>query len=106
MVDRFFFDGVNTGGYEFTIHQAVEYPPFILPDRTDAPFSILDQAVMTAEIAANLVIFKCFIYQSRVFHEQVPFSVLAAEKNGAVSQRVNTAPVSSGQVDYFLLFFR
>jgi uncharacterized FAD-dependent dehydrogenase len=48
MIKRFFFNGVDVPGNEFSIGVSIEDPSSILPDVTDAKFSVGDEAMVAA----------------------------------------------------------
>jgi hypothetical protein len=48
MIKRFFFYGVDVSGNEFSIGMSIEDPSSILPDVTDAKFSVGDEATVAA----------------------------------------------------------
>jgi hypothetical protein len=61
MIKRFFFYGVDVSGNEFSIGMSIEDTSSILPNVTDAKFSVGDEAMVAAQEAGNLIFFHLFI---------------------------------------------
>jgi len=73
VVERFFFDGVDVLGNEFSIGVGIENTASIFSDVADAKFSIGDQAMVAAQKAGNLIVFH-FVIKYRFFeHGLSPF---------------------------------
>ena len=67
MEQGLFFDGIAVAGNHLSIYKAEECSGTIFPNSTKPFFSVLDQAVMAAQDAANLIIFSFFV-QIGLFH--------------------------------------
>ena len=57
MEQGLFFDGIAVAGNHLSIYKGEECSGTIFPNSTKPFFPVLDQAVMAAQDAANLIIF-------------------------------------------------
>jgi hypothetical protein len=64
MKERFFFYGVDVLGYRFAVDQRVKPAPGVFPDLAKPPVAGPDDAVMTAELAADGLIVLFLVKQS------------------------------------------
>jgi len=61
VVERFFLDGVDVLGNEFSIGMGIENTAFIFPDVADTKFSIGNPTMVATQEAGNLIAFHFFI---------------------------------------------
>ncbi len=70
VIERFFLDGVDVLGNEFSIGMGIEITAFIFPDVADTEFPIGNPTMVAAQEAGNLIAFHFFI-KHRFFEQSL-----------------------------------